>query len=571
MCEPKVKRARTDTTPDSTDRDRLAGETACSPQSGHSSSTCSSPPATASSANVISDALSTPAATSCITSTHLPSTWSLLADSAGVKSEIRSPGLAEAEVTNLSQDPTSFYGSAVDLGSVYDKDYSQTYSTAHQYYNSMQQAYGTSNSAASAYINSASTFYNTSSYAYSTLGPSRGLNPACKVSTGYLPSPYSAPASPFQTTGHSQTGQYSPYTSYSAPGTSTFAQGFPAQGVDYGSYGTYTTDAQANQYASSYYTSQNYSPYVSSPSSSGSIGTSTYQLAATSLPESPSNGLSLPDGPHSPLKTDSSRRSRESAGSIGSETRGPRGRGRRTNTVSPTTPESRSYATKYNKDSQSVVQLGFRMEEMVFNMADTHFFFNDIEDCDQVHIDDVSSDDNGQDLTNYNFASDGFHSSTATSGNLCLATGVRGGVDWMRKLAFRYRKIKDTYNNYRNSVGGLLGPAKREQWLQLRAEIESMTDNWLTLANKCLTLINSRNNCVNVLVTTTQLIPALAKVLLFGLGGVFPIENIYSATKIACIDVHVWECVYIGTTICSGSSVCEVCGLSFFQIIMQLR
>ncbi|EMP41210.1 Eyes absent like protein 1 [Chelonia mydas] len=39
-------------------------------------------------------------------------------------------------------------------------------------------------------------------------------------------------------------------------------------------------------------------------------------------------------------------------------------------------------------------------------------------------------------------------------------------------------------------------------------------------------------NCVNILVTTTQLIPALAKVLLYGLGVVFPIENIYSATKI---------------------------------------
>lgn len=38
-----------------------------------------------------------------------------------------------------------------------------------------------------------------------------------------------------------------------------------------------------------------------------------------------------------------------------------------------------SYATKYHKDAQNVVQLGFKMEEMVFNLADTHFFFNDIE------------------------------------------------------------------------------------------------------------------------------------------------------------------------------------------------
>ena len=35
-----------------------------------------------------------------------------------------------------------------------------------------------------------------------------------------------------------------------------------------------------------------------------------------------------------------------------------------------------------------------------------------------------------------------------------------------------------------------------------------------------------------MLATTTQLVPALAKLMLYGLGGVFNIENIYSATKI---------------------------------------
>lgn len=214
------------------------------------------------------------------------------------------------------------------------------------------------------------------------------------------------------------------------------------------------------------------------------------------------------------------------------------------------------------------------------------------QECDQVHIDDVSSDDNGQDLrydfnlwlnshikcaagwadgllfffissSTYNFAADGFHAA-ATSANLCLATGVRGGVDWMRKLAFRYRRVKEIYTTYKNNVGGnsqqaillrthllyrnarvdtlimwanlsacsrvcsvnsqashtawsgyilkisavftrtgptqtlllcisgLLGPAKREAWLQLRTEIEALTDSWLTLALKALTLIHSR-------------------------------------------------------------------------------
>ncbi|KAF0748576.1 eyes absent 1-like, partial [Aphis craccivora] len=39
-----------------------------------------------------------------------------------------------------------------------------------------------------------------------------------------------------------------------------------------------------------------------------------------------------------------------------------------------------------------------------------------------------------------------------------------------------------------------------------------------------------RPNCVNVLVTTTHLIPALAKLLLYGLGPHFAVENVYSAS-----------------------------------------
>ena len=51
-----------------------------------------------------------------------------------------------------------------------------------------------------------------------------------------------------------------------------------------------------------------------------------------------------------------------------------------------------------SQDPQSAMSLGLRMEEVIFNLADAHLFFNDLEECDQVHIDDVASDDNGQDL-----------------------------------------------------------------------------------------------------------------------------------------------------------------------------
>ncbi|XP_061216678.1 eyes absent homolog 3 isoform X3 [Neopsephotus bourkii] len=190
-----------------------------------------------------------------------------------------------------------------------------------------------------------------------------------------------------------------------------------------------------------------------------------------------------------------------------------------------------SYAQKYGKDPTIVIGSGLSMEEMIFEVADTHLFFNDLEECDQVHIEDVASDDNGQDLSNYNFSTDGF-SGSGSNTNHSSSVGVQGGVDWMRKLAFRYRRVREIYDKYKTNVGGLLSPQKREALQRLRTDIEVLTDSWLETALKSLLLIQSRKNCENILITTTQLVPALAKVLLYGLGEVFPIENIYSATKI---------------------------------------
>uniref|UniRef100_A0A674PQ71 Eyes absent homolog n=1 Tax=Takifugu rubripes TaxID=31033 RepID=A0A674PQ71_TAKRU len=366
---------------------------------------------------------------------------------------------------------------------------------------------------------------------------------------------------------------------YAGNNSLTNSTGFNSTQQDYHSYPTFGQGQYAQYYNSSpypspYMTSNNTSPNTPSTTTTYTLQEPPPTITSQALTENPAGEYSTIHSPSTPIKdSDSDRLRRASDGKS-------RGRGRRNNNPSPP-PDSDlervfiwdldetiivfhslltgSYANRYGRDPPTSVSLGLRMEEMIFNLADTHLFFNDLEECDQVHIDDVSSDDNGQDLrygdhlwlngclkhatgwaqrlflflpsSTYNFAADGFHAA-ATSANLCLATGVRGGVDWMRKLAFRYRRVKEIYTTYKNNVGGLLGPAKREAWLQLRTEIEALTDSWLTLALKALTLIHSRSNCVNILVTTTQLIPALAKVLLYGLGIVFPIENIYSATKI---------------------------------------
>nr|XP_045013535.1 eyes absent homolog 2 isoform X2 [Jaculus jaculus] len=325
------------------------------------------------------------------------------------------------------------------------------------------------------------------------------------------------------------------------------AAGFGSVHQDYPSYPGFP-QSQFPQYYSSSYSP----PYVPAGSICPSpLSTSTYVLqeASHSVPNQSSESLageySTHNGPSTPAKEgDTERPHRASDGKL-------RGRSKRGSDSSPAGDNeiervfvwdldetiiifhsllTGTFASRYGKDTTTSVRIGLMMEEMIFNLADTHLFFNDLEDCDQIHVDDVSSDDNGQDLSTYNFSTDGFHSA-APGASLCLGTGVHGGVDWMRKLAFRYRRVKEMYNTYRNNVGGLIGAPKREAWLQLRAELEALTDLWLTHSLKALNLINSRPNCVNVLVTTTQLIPALAKVLLYGLGSVFPIENIYSATK----------------------------------------
>ncbi|KAG5685111.1 hypothetical protein PVAND_014308 [Polypedilum vanderplanki] len=440
-----------------------------------------------------------------------------------VKSEIKSP-TAIVESTQLPLAPSHLDSALFCAANTVNLDASQSSNTYdhksdyYNYYNSMQQY--------------------TPSFYPSAYGSAYTTRSSTKI-----PSPNSYLSSSYTTNNNSA-------QLYSTYGYNNFGQ-----------FATPQQDYYYNDQYNSYYNA-NYSPYVSSPGSSSSQN---FHIAA--MPESPSETPGTPSGlghhsPQSPLSISPNTSNHASTAKTTPSTKG-KARGRRQQNTSPTrsalndtpsvenvkSPErvfiwdldetiiifhtllTGNYPARYNKDPALATTLGYRMEEMIFTMADNHFFFNDVEECDQVHIDDVSSDDNGQDLSNYNFATDGFQNNNSQGAtNICLPNGVRGGVDWMRKLAFRYRKIKEIYNNYRNNVGGLLGP-KCEHWMQVRSEIEALTDNWATLVTTCLKMIAQRENCINVLVTTTQLVPALAKVLLFGLGGVFPIENIYSATK----------------------------------------
>lgn len=379
-----------------------------------------------------------------------------------VKSEARSPSLDHSGIGSLMSsglansshlDSTSLFGSSASTSGL---DGLQSSSSAaatsydqkqeyYNYYNGIQQ-------------------YTPSFYSsYATPYPTR--TPKISSPNTYLPSTYASAAAAAAVSTNNGSQLYPTY------GYNNFTQ-FSGTQQDYSSY--------YNDQYSSYYNPPSYSPYVSSPGSSGS---QSFQVAS-GLPESPSDAqattpthLNHSHSPHSSISPSTPTASKKSTPSSK--------RGRRHAHTSPTRsitsdngqnadnskPPERvfiwdldetiiifhslitgAYANRYSKDPMHMQLLGTGMEELIFNMADNHFFFNDIENCDQVHIDDVSSDDNGQELNNYNFGTDGFHANTTPGvpNNLCLPTGVRGGVDWMRKLAFRYRKIKDIYNTYKN-------------------------------------------------------------------------------------------------------------------------
>lgn len=164
-------------------------------------------------------------------------------------------------------------------------------------------------------------------------------------------------------------------------------------------YPSYTAFGQ-NQYAQ-YYSASTYGAYMTSNNTADgtSSSTSTYQLqeslpGLTSQPGTDLHpgGFDTVQSPSTPIK-DLDERTCRSSGSKS------RGRGRKNNPSPP--PDSDlervfvwdldetiivfhslltgSYAQKYGKDPPMAVTLGLRMEEMIFNLADTHLFFNDLE------------------------------------------------------------------------------------------------------------------------------------------------------------------------------------------------
>ncbi|KAL4115859.1 hypothetical protein PRIC2_012865 [Phytophthora ramorum] len=181
-----------------------------------------------------------------------------------------------------------------------------------------------------------------------------------------------------------------------------------------------------------------------------------------------------------------------------------------------------TFAQTHGKEVAPGVALGEQMMTFLLAMLERHFFFSDLHDADVDHIAHVA------------------------------ATSTDNGTDGAT-VQERYERIRDIYER-RGHVDFLHD--RDSEWFAIRcalvAAIDTFSTGWLLEARQVLELIAARTKLgssddskdeeeevenVNVLVTNTQLVPALCKCLIYQLDTFFPIDRVYSSAK-----VHKYRC-----------------------------
>ncbi|KAE8911369.1 hypothetical protein PF010_g4996 [Phytophthora fragariae] len=203
-----------------------------------------------------------------------------------------------------------------------------------------------------------------------------------------------------------------------------------------------------------------------------------------------------------------------------------------------------TFAQTHGKEVAKSVALGEQMMTFLLAMLERHFFFSDLHDADVDHI---------------------THVAASSTENETAEPGQDNALG-QRQLTVqeRYERIKEIYER-RGHVDFLHDT--NSEWFAIRgaliAAIDNFSTGWLEEARQVLELIadsaHSRADFhqpemeagsttedkendeevenVNVLVTNTQLVPALCKCLIYQLDTFFPIDRVYSSAK-----VHKYRC-----------------------------
>ena len=181
-----------------------------------------------------------------------------------------------------------------------------------------------------------------------------------------------------------------------------------------------------------------------------------------------------------------------------------------------------TFAKHFNKDADTARSLGQRMVQTILDVLEHSLFFNDLDVNDIVHIDDIQRYDDELNLIRYDFPSD----------------GLQDAPDRMLKLAYRYRRIRQIYQKQYKIKFTDTESKDYKSIHQLVEQIDSFTDGWLAAARRAVEA-TAAHGCINVLVTNSQLVPAVCKCMIYGFDQYFQMGHIYSGAhigKLACFE-----------------------------------
>ncbi|KAG5154661.1 hypothetical protein JHK82_012630 [Glycine max] len=168
-----------------------------------------------------------------------------------------------------------------------------------------------------------------------------------------------------------------------------------------------------------------------------------------------------------------------------------------------------SYAEAFNglKDVQKGVEIGRTWENLILQICDDYFFYEQIENYNKPFLDALAQYDDGRDLSDYDFNEDELVSPHDDANK--------------RKLAYRHRVIAQKYLQENECSG------------EDKDAVYS-----IAFANTSSNSTNAKH--VNVLVTSGSLVPSLVKCMLFHLDSLITHGNVYSSWEVGKIQCFRW-------------------------------
>ncbi|KAF0718666.1 hypothetical protein AaE_010587, partial [Aphanomyces astaci] len=218
------------------------------------------------------------------------------------------------------------------------------------------------------------------------------------------------------------------------------------------------------------------------------------------------------------------------------------------------------FAHLTGKSSAASVALGESMMCFVFTILEKYLFFDDVEKDTVGHVSHMAHYDDGRSLQQYDFAGD------------AIAHEPDGSLSKLRKQAYRYRRIRQIYERTEQVPFLTDGTTESSFCVELRDSIDAFGDGWGHAAQRALQAATTAG-CINILVTNSQLVPALCKCLIYDLDPWFSPDAIYSSSHIRkkqCFDTirntYGHNHTYIGLGDGPEEQRASVdCGMSFVQ------